>query len=94
MIDEGYVSHANGPPIKLTKERPAKPPIPRDDFKVKLPNMLQPVSNHCMRYVEYNGKSYAITYWNCPKLPDYSEANTFIYLCNECKMVTWIEVDV
>lgn len=91
MIDEGY--RLSTPPIVLTKERPPQPDIPRDNFKVLI---TQENSNatSCMRYVESNGRSYAVTYWNCTKDHEIIENRAYmVFKCSDCKMVTWIELE-
>ena len=95
MIDEGY--RRSSAPIKLTKES-IKPDIPRDEFKVKVRKNFEgiyDISNDCMRHITYDGKSYAVTYWNCPfETTVYPDGIMIVwYNCAECKLVTWIEVD-
>lgn len=86
MIDEYKQS---SPPIKLTKEKPLRPIIPRNNFEVVI-FKDDIIKSYCMRFAEKDGISYAITYWDCPH--EILE-RTVIYKCSECKMVTWIEID-
>lgn len=96
MIDEGYAKST--PPIVLTKVHPDPINVPRDDFKVtaKVVDNEFYAEPYCLRYVEQNGKSYAVTYWNCPKELDTDDPYqwSYIYKCSECEMVTWVDIDV
>lgn len=102
MIDNSGKS-LEGDPIVLTKVNVDAIEVPRDDFKVLVTPTLgtYTIAPDCMRYVEANGKSYAVTYHNCPsefnnydvkRIEDYKPH--VIYKCSECKLVTWIEVEV
>lgn len=83
-------------PIKLTKEKPKGPDIPRDDFKVTVPVVdgSYIVYPDCMRYVEKDGVSYAITYWNCSRVLHSNEPGTVIYECSKAELVTWVDIQV
>lgn len=82
-----------GDPITFTKINPDAIEVPRDDFKV-LTTQENANATSCMRYVESDGRSYAVTYWNCPKDHEIVENRAYmVFKCSSCKMVTWIEVE-